>query len=113
MGSLIWCLQTRFDVGFAVTEFATSSPYVLSDETLILGMVKMLNRTICTLKNRVVEICFGGFFDSHQEVTRELLGPIRLFVFNDAGYGALRGSRSVEAAIIVDGKEISRDGSII
>ena len=113
LGSLIWCLQTRFDVGFAVTEFATSSPYVLSDATLILGMVKMLNRIIGTLKSRVVEISFGGFFDCRREVTREQLGSIRLFVFSDAGYGTLRGSRSVEAAIIVAGKEISRDGSIV
>ena len=113
LGNLIRCLQTRFDVGFAVAEFATSSPYIVSGAQQILGVVEMINRIINTLRNRVVEICFGGFFDSRYEVTREQLGSIRLFIFSDAGCATLQGRRSVEAEIVIAGREITRDGSIV
>ena len=113
LGNLIWCLQTRFDIGFDVTEFATSSPYILEDPMQILGVVKAINRIIATLKGRVVELNFGSFFGAKEEVAMKQLGSLRIFVFSDAGFGTLRGSRSVEAAIIVAGKEMSRDGSII
>ena len=113
LGNLIWCLQTRFDIGFLVTEYATTSPYVADDPPQVLAMVKLINRMIGILRGRVVELQYGGFFDRKHEVTQEQLGSIRIFIFSDAGFGTLRGSRSVEAAIIVGGKEKSRDGSII
>ena len=112
LGSLIWVLQTRFDIGYLVTMLATSSPYVGKDPKLILEMIRLTNRIIKTLKNTVVEIRYGPFFSRSTEVTESLLCTLRLFCFTDAGYASLRDRKSIETAIFIFGKEVSRDGSI-
>ena len=46
-------------------------------------------------------------------VDLDKLRQLGLFVFSDAGFASLRGSKSIEAAIAIGWKDISRGGSII
>ena len=52
IGSLIWTLQTRFDVGFQVTDYATTAPYVLDDPAEALKVIKSINRIAKALKSK-------------------------------------------------------------
>ena len=105
-------MHTRFDVGYLVTEFATTATYVLTEVSEITDAVRMVNRIIASLKTQEAIPTYCRFFPNAQMADTSLLRKIRIFVFTGAGFATLRHARSAEACIIVDGGEISRDGSI-
>ena len=72
----------------------------------------MTNRIIEVLRIRVVELSSGGFFDGGKEAPSKQLESLRIFAFIDAGLGALRDSKSIEAAIVIVCTEVSLGGSI-
>ena len=86
-------------MGYLVTALATSAPYVGRDFKLISEMIKLTNRIIKTLKDTVVEIRYGAFFEKTQVVSERDLFSLRLFSFADAGYASLRDRKSIETAI--------------
>ena len=82
--SLIWALQTRFDIGFQLTDYATSSPYVLENPVAILSIAKSVNRIIKSVKARNVSFRYGAFFIKDKTIGLEQLRKIRIFIFSDA-----------------------------
>ena len=61
LGSLIWSLQTRCDIGFQVTDYATTPPYVLDNPVEISAVAKSINRIAKSLKSRSVSLRYGSF----------------------------------------------------
>ena len=61
LGSLIWSFQTRFYIGFQVTDYAATAPYVLDNPVEVLAVIKSVNRITKSLKARNVSIRYGPF----------------------------------------------------
>ena len=79
-------MQTRFDVGYLVTEFPTTAPYVLTDVSGIMEVVAMANRIIKALGAQEVILTYVKFFPNAPVVDVSLLHKIRIFIFTDDGF---------------------------
>ena len=88
-GCLIWHLRTRFDIGFQVTDYATTAPYVLDNPVEILAVAKSINRIAKSLKSRSLSIRYGSFPLKGEVVDLAKLRGLRIFIFSAAGYASL------------------------
>ena len=112
MGSLLWLLQTRYDLSFRIIGIAVRLNDSSKNVDDAIALTKEIHRIIRTAKENPLVIHFGKLsLDSHASVSMRLAG-IRLFVFGDAGFCTLPGQKSIESCIIVAGREQSRDGRI-
>ena len=78
LGNLIWVMQTRFDVGYMVTEYDTTAPYVLSDVAEISAAVKMINRAVSVLETQEVILTYCKLFPTAQIADSSLIRRIRI-----------------------------------
>ena len=115
VGKLLWLMQTRFDLSFNIIECATCVSPALNDSSKIMPLVRMINRVIKMSKCNEVLMRYGripGFKHLSACAQKEDMSGLRIFTFSDAGFASIRGEKSVEASLILCGKEVSRDGSI-
>ena len=112
MGKLLWLLQTRFDLSFQIIKSATEVAPAPKDIALSSALIKSINRSIRKAREEDHFFSFGEIVGFVPLKNRTDMRGIRIFAFIDAGYATMRGDRSVEASIIICGREVSRDGTI-
>ena len=115
MGKLLGFLHTIFGLSYAIIEISTNVATSLVESKDTLKLTKSINNVIKKAKPNEIKMSYvrlPGFKPLAECAQKMELFGLRIFTFSDAGFASLRGERSVEADLVLRGREIRRDGSI-
>ena len=114
IGALIWMHQTRPDIGFTITQMATQIAEACEGAEQAIQLARLHNKIVKFTKNHPRKIHYSRFPtpDSQMAFRPADFLNWKLFVFTDAGFGALVKNHSVESHVVALGDVINRDGTI-
>ena len=94
LGKLLWTMKTRYDVSYSVTKIATDVVGAMNDCQATVVLLKLINKTIESLKKRSVTLWYTPLSGSLTGPALSTSGLATLFAFSDAGYATLANSAS-------------------
>ena len=114
IGSLIWILHARPDVGFRITKLATDTIQACSEVAKAQNWRNLYNKTVRSPKNAIRAKFTIGRARNHRagESPNSRLQGYRIVSFTDAGSAPLEGERSIESGAIISGRMLFRDATI-
>ena len=113
LGELLRLLQVRFGLSFPIIQIATSITPAVKDSVLAASITKAINKVTSKAKNNDLFINYGRLSGFSSIKEKGDMAGLRLFSRSDAGFATRRGERSIDHGLIILGREVSRDGSII
>ena len=113
LGTMIWIHQTRPDVGFIITQLATTLVESCMDASKARRWMQQYNKLVRFTQSHNRAIAYIPL--NHNLPPREKVRAFmkrRIITFTDAGFGSLSENHSVESSMTVLGELLSRDGTI-